>query len=123
MTANKYQTIAMRTSDGTETERVLNSIKNNSSDIGGVLNGCLGLSGETGEFCDMVKKWVFHEKDFDELHAKKELGDVLWYVAMICHSFGWNMEEIMKMNIEKLKSRYPHGFDTYLANHRSEDGV
>ena len=48
--------------------------------IGGLLNGCLGLSGECGEFCDIVKKAIFHEKFFDEEHAKKELGDVLWYV-------------------------------------------
>lgn len=69
----------------------------------------------------MIKKIIFHEKKFDEENAKKELGDVLWYAAMICRSFGWDMEEIMKINIEKLKARYPDGFNAYLANHRNKN--
>lgn len=123
MTPNEYQNLAMRTNDGKATERVSKALECACIDIGGALNGCLGLSGETGEFCDIIKKSIFHEKEFDEERAKKELGDCLWYVAMICESFGWDMEEIMEINIEKLKSRYPHGFDTYLANNRSEDDV
>ena len=59
----------------------------------------------------MIKKWIFHEKDFDEEHAKKEIGDVMWYIAMMCHAFRWDLDEIMKMNIDKLKARYPEGFD------------
>lgn len=51
------------------------------------INACLGLSGEVGEFNDMIKKWIFHEKEFDEEHAKKEMGDVMWYIAMMCHTF------------------------------------
>lgn len=123
MTPNEYQNFAMRTNDGMATTRIAKSLSFNGADMGGVINGCLGLSGETGEFCDMIKKAVFHEKEFDEEHAKKELGDCLWYVAMICESFEWNLEEIMEMNIDKLKTRYPDGFDTYLANHRSEKDV
>lgn len=56
-------------------------------------------------------------------HAKKEMGDVLWYVAMMCESFGWNMDEIMQMNVDKLKARYPEGFDTVRANNRAEGDV
>lgn len=92
-------------------------------DLGGVFNSCLGLSGEVGEFNDMIKKWIFHEKPFDEVHAKKELGDVLWYVAMMCHSFGWDLDEIMQMNVDKLKARYPQGFSIELANNRKEGDV
>ena len=40
----------------------------------------------------MIKKWIFHEKDFDEEHAKKEIGDVMWYIAMMCHAFRWDYE-------------------------------
>ena len=94
-----------------------------SVDIGGIFNACLGLSGEVGEFNDMIKKWVFHEKELDMEHAKKEAGDILWYVVMLCESFGWNMEEIMQMTVDKLKARYPEGFDVERANHRAEGDV
>lgn len=53
----------------------------------------------------------------------KELGDVLWYVAMICHSFGWNLNTIMQMNVDKLKARYPEGFDVDKSAHRLEGDV
>ena len=46
-----------------------------------------------------------------------------WYIAMICHSMGWNLSEIMQMNIDKLKARYPEGFDTEKSNHRKEGDV
>lgn len=127
MTGNEYQKFAMRTNDGKHTGRLLSLCDGfkamegepgKAGDLGGILNGCLGLSGEVGEFNDMVKKWIFHEKPMDADHAKKELGDVLWYVAMICESFGWDMDEIMSMNIDKLKARYPEGFDVYLSSHR-----
>lgn len=128
MTGKEYQRFAMRTNDGQATRRLLNKIDENAEypwddDIGGILNGCLGLSGEVGEFNDMVKKWIFHEKDMDVEHAKKEMGDVLWYVAMICHSFGWSMDEIMQMNVDKLKARYPEGFDVNLSAHRAVGDV
>ena len=126
MTGKEYQKLAMRTNDGKGTERLYQQINYApvfKNDIGGVLNACLGLSGEVGELNDMIKKWIFHEKPFDEVHAKKELGDVLWYVAMMCHSFGWDLDEIMQMNVDKLKARYPKGFDVELANNRKEGDV
>lgn len=123
MNGNEYQKLAMRTNDGLSTERLEGYIFDDLIDIGGILNGCLGLAGETGELLDMIKKWIFHNKEFDYEHAKKELGDVCWYIAMIAQSFGWNLDEIMKMNIDKLKARYPEGFDTELSNHRKDDDV
>lgn len=123
MTGNEYQRLAMRTDDGLATERLEGFVFDDQVNIGGILNGCLGLSGETGELLDMVKKMVFHNKPFDEEHAKKELGDVLWYVAEIAHSFGWELDEIMLLNINKLKARYPEGFDTERANHRSAEDL
>lgn len=130
MNANKYQKLAMRTNDGKASDRLIGKTQeydmkfandhsdNDCVDIGGIFNACLGLSGEVGEFNDMIKKWVFHEKELDMEHAKKEAGDILWYVVMLCESFGWNMEEIMQMNVDKLKARYPDGFDVERANHR-----
>lgn len=127
MNANEYQQLAMRTNDGNATYRlsnvVYNSLDDPCIDVGGILNGCLGLSGEAGEFNDMVKKWIFHEKPLDVDHAQKEVGDILWYIAMICHSFGWDMSKIMQMNIDKLKARYPDGFDVELSTHRKEGDV
>lgn len=135
MNANKYQKLAMRTNDGKASDRLIwkmheydmkfSSEQNNkeSVDIGGIFNACLGLSGEVGEFNDMIKKWVFHEKNLDMEHAKKKAGDILWYIAMLCESFGWNMGEIMQMNVDKLKARYPEGFDVERANHRAEGDV
>lgn len=122
MTGKEYQNLAMRTNDRKGTERLRHQTKC-VDDLGGVLNACLGLSGEVGELNDMIKKWIFHEKQFDEEHAKKELGDVMWYVAMMCYSFGWNMDEIMQMNVDKLKARYPEGFSVELANNRKEGDV
>lgn len=135
MNANKYQKLAMRTNDGKASDRLIGKMQEydmkfsneqsdkESVDIGGIFNACLGLSGEVGEFNDMIKKWVFHEKDLDMEHAKKEAGDILWYVAMLCESFGWNMNEIMQMNVDKLIARYPDGFDIDRANHRAVGDV
>lgn len=124
MTANEYQKLAMRTNDGKMTERLRRpDMAGKSYDLGGIIEGCLGLSGESGEFTDLVKKWIFHEKPLDEEHIKKELGDVLWYVALLCESFGWKMEDVMSLNIEKLKKRYPNGFDPIKANNRMAGDV
>lgn len=135
MNANKYQRLAMRTNDGKASDRLIGKMQeydmkfsndhndNDCVDIGGIFNACLGLSGEVGEFNDMIKKWVFHEKDLDMEHAKKEAGDILWYMAMLFESFGWNMGEIMQMNVDKLIARYPDGFDVDRANHRAVGDV
>lgn len=123
MTGNEYKNLAMRTNDHKATQRLVGKVVIDGVDIGGVFNACLGLSGEVGEFNDMVKKWVFHEKELDIDHAKKELGDIAWYLAMACESFGWNLDEIMQMNVDKLKTRYPEGFDTSRANNRADGDI
>lgn len=140
MIGKEYQDLAMRTNDNKATDRLLEKVmacdmmkyllQKNSivederyRDIGGIFNACLGLSGEVGEFNDMIKKWIFHEKELDIEHAKKELGDIMWYVALMCDSFGWNLDEILEMNVAKLKNRYPQGFDVERANNRQEGDV
>lgn len=125
MTGNEYQKLSMRTNDWKGTERLGTLVDASIDcidipDFGGMVNGCFGLAGESGEVLDIVKKWIFHENGLDRDHLKKELGDVMWYVAMICESAGFTLDEIMKMNIDKLKSRYPEGFDTQRANNRQE---
>lgn len=140
MTGKEYQSLAMRTNDGKATDRLLEEVlvcdmmkyllqqdsiveDERYRDIGGIFNACLGLSGEVGEFNDMIKKWIFHEKELDIEHAKKELGDIMWYVALMCDSFGWNLDEILDINVAKLKNRYPQGFDVERANNRQEGDV
>ena len=121
---NKYYVeMAMRTNDGKSKERLQICLDDKLTDIGELIMGCLGLSGEVGELVDMVKKSVFHGTPFDTIHFQKELGDIMWYIALICYTFGYELDEILKMNIEKLKARYPEGFDTYRANHRQEGDV
>ena len=133
MTGTEYQNLAMRTNDGYATDRLIKLTLGKDSrqviksyvweDTGTILNACLGLSGEVGEFNDMIKKWIFHEKDLDEEHLKRECGDIMWYIAMMCHAFRWDLDEIMQMNIDKLKVRYPEGFDIDRANNRNGDDV
>lgn len=125
MQGNEYQKLAMRTNDGKAKERLEHHVRHNNMkvDIGGVMNACLGLSGEVGELNDMVKKFVFHQKPMDEVHFKKEIGDILWYIAMMCKSCGYDMDEIMQMNIDKLILRYPNGFDTDKANNRKAGDI
>lgn len=130
MTGNEYQKLASRTNDGLASYRLLENAERHKKfgflqyrDFGAVINACLGLAGEVGELNDMIKKWVFHEKELDEIHLKKELGDVMWYVAMMCQSMGWGLDDVLQMNIDKLIARYPEGFDVIRANNRQEGDV
>lgn len=126
MTGNEYQELAMRTNDHKASERVLQKLDDYSQeidDVGGILNASLGLSGEVGELNDMIKKWIFHEKPIDKMHLKKEIGDVCWYIAMMCEAWGFNLEQIMQLNINKLKERYPEGFDVVRANNRKDGDI
>jgi NTP pyrophosphatase (non-canonical NTP hydrolase) len=124
MNVNEYQSLAMRTNDGKAKQRLEFRLKGNMTvDLGGVLNAALGLSGEVGELNDLIKKFVFHDKPMDEGHFKRELGDICWYLVMMCEACGYSLEDIMQININKLKARYPDGFDTTLANNRTETDI
>lgn len=124
MTGNQYQELAMRTNDGKCTDRLEMAVfelgVEKGNDAGGILNACLGLSGEVGELNDMIKKSIFHGHEMDYEGLKKELGDCMWYIVMMCDSFGWKLEDIMRMNIEKLKKRYPGGFSEECSVNREE---
>ena len=81
----------------------------------------IGLAGEAGEVADLVKKQIFHQQGIDRLKMKKELGDVLWYVAALCTEFGLTLEEVMQHNIDKLKARFPDGYTPDRTNFREGD--
>lgn len=124
MTGNEYQQLAMRTNDGLNTTRLTNAIFDcHTITIAQLINGVLGLTGEAGEVSGLVKKGIFHEKGIDLEHLKKELGDCTWYLAMICDACGFTLDDVMQTNIDKLKARYPEGFDTYRANNRAEGDI
>ncbi len=75
-----------------------------------LINGALGLCGESGECADLVKKCFMQGHQLDADHIAKELGDCMWYIALIADAIGYDLSEIMQMNIDKLRARYPEGF-------------
>lgn len=76
-----------------------------------LLMGALGLAGETGETVDTVKKHLFHGKLLNQVDFIKELGDVRWYLEVLTMYAGVTMEEVEQRNIDKLRKRYPEGFN------------
>ena len=61
---------------------------------------------------DAVKKWLYAGHDIDPLDLLNEIGDVLWYLTLICSAFGWNLDYALEANIKKLRERYPNGFES-----------
>ena len=86
-------------------------------------NGVLGLCGEAGECADIVKKSVFQGHKLDKEHLAKELGDVAWYLAVTAFAIGYDLETVLQMNVDKLRKRYPDGFDTERSQNREEGDV
>lgn len=84
-----------------------------------ILHGVLGCVTESGELADAVKKSLFYGRTLDIANVKEELGDVLWYVALIIDELGSSFDEITDMNIAKLKARYPQQFSCTDANNRN----
>lgn len=82
--------------------------------------GAMGLAGEAGEYVEHVKKVRFHDHDENHDAAAKELGDVLWYLAVAAKQRGLTLEQVAVMNIEKLKKRYPVKFDAAKSQKRED---
>lgn len=124
MTGNEYQELAMRTNCKDAKERLDDKLHNNMLvNFAQVINASLGLSGEVGELNDMIKKFAFHGTPMDESHFMKEVGDICWYIAQMCDACGYKLDDILDINIDKLKARYPEGFDTVRANNRASNDV
>lgn len=86
----------------------------------GLVMGAMGLCGESGEASEIIKKFVFHEHDLDRVKLKNELGDILWYLAAMATVLGVSLEDIASQNIEKLKARYPDGWDPERSKNRDK---
>lgn len=83
----------------------------------------IGLSTEVGEALDVFKKCLFYKKPFDLEHFASECGDVLWYLTMAADIAGYSLEDLMQINVNKLKKRYPEGFSIDKAVHRQENDI
>ena len=92
-----------------------------------LLTASVGMCAEAGEFTEVVKKIVFQGKPVNEdnlFHLKRELGDIMWYVAQACMGLNISLDEVLAMNVEKLSARYPAGtFDVHYSENRKEGDV
>lgn len=108
MTVNEYQKLAMTTLNPALSKK----------DV--LINGVMGLCGESGEAIDIVKKHLAQGHALDKEKLAKELGDIAWYLAETATALDLNLEDIFEANIEKLRKRYPEGFDSERSIHRQK---
>lgn len=88
-----------------------------------LINSVMGLCGESGEAIDIVKKWMMQGHELDKDHLIKELGDVAWYLAEAATALDVPLETVLQGNLDKLRQRFPNGFDTDASVHRKEDDI
>lgn len=110
MTGNEYQALAERT------------INPELTDVGLLLHAMFGLSSEAGELCGIFQKHL-QGHDLCPHHVKKEIGDVMWFVAELCTALDFELDDILEANIEKLRKRYPNGFEEERSVHRKEGDI
>jgi len=111
MTINEYQEAALRTA----------STMHHKDTTAKLINGALGLTGESGEVADLLKKHCFQGHSLDKQHIAEELGDIAWYIAFTAAALGYDLETILQMNVDKLYKRYPEGFSADRSLHREEE--
>lgn len=110
MTGNQYQTLAERT------------INQNLSGLDQEMHALHGMVGEIGELHSIYQKEYQGHTDSDE-HKKKEIGDLLWFISEYCTVHGWWLDDIMQMNIVKLRARFPEGFEAEKSLHRAAGDI
>ena len=108
--------------DGIAFVNRLRELEGDGCEIHRLLTAAVGISAEGGEFMEIVKKIIFQGKPYNKdniHHMKIELGDVMWYLAQACMALDTTFDEIIEMNVEKLKARYPGGeFDVHKSENR-----
>lgn len=110
MDMNTYQSLA---------ERTINKDMDKYSQTYHALHGMVG---EIGELHSIYQK-CYQGHQLEDEHCKKEIGDLLWFIAEYCTANGWTLEEVARMNIEKLRARYPDGFDMERSLHRADGDI
>lgn len=108
MTGNEYQKLAQRTMS-CECEMA-------------EMHAIHGMIGEIGELHSLFHR-VYQGHKFDEEHAEKEVGNLLWFIAEYCTAMGWQLEDVMEKNLKKLKARYPKGFEAERSLNRVEGDI
>lgn len=98
-----------------------NSEQNVANQILRILHGAIGMCGESGEVIDKVKKTLIYGKELNKKDLLNECGDVLWYMTILLHELGYDLEDAMMANSEKLKKRFPDGFNTKDALERKDE--
>ena len=105
----------------------LTALEAEDADTCKLLTAALGLTAESGEFTEVVKKILLQGKPYTEeniFHMKRELGDICWYLAQACMALDTTFDEIIEMNVDKLKARYPGGdFDVHKSENRKDGDV
>ena len=109
MTVNEYQKLAMATLNPALSKQEV------------LMDSALGLCGESGEVADLLKKHLMQGHPFNREEFTKELGDVAWYLAEAATALDMDLETILQLNLEKLKKRYPKGFDVEKSIHREAE--
>ncbi len=117
MRVNEYQAEALRTVNRRSIPLVLNP------NLALLLEGTMGLAGEAGECLDIMKKYLFQGHKIDKEHLVKELGDVSWYLAVTAYVLGYDLEKVFRLNVDKLRKRYPDGFASERSTNRKEGDV
>ena len=115
---------SMHSQDSAILQARIDELVANGADIPHLLTAALGLTAESGEFTEVVKKILLQGKPYNEdnvFHMKRELGDICWYLAQACMALDTTFDEIIEMNVDKLKARYPGGeFDVHKSENRRE---
>ena len=111
MTINEYQQLAMRTLNPQLSKK----------DV--LINSVMGLCGESGEAIDLVKKWLAQGHELDKERFVKELGDIAWYLAEAAWAVEVPLEAVLQGNIDKLRRRYPEGFDSDRSQDRTGEDI
>jgi NTP pyrophosphatase (non-canonical NTP hydrolase) len=97
---------------------------NDDADVPRLMTAAFGISAESGEFTEVIKKIFLQGKPYNDdnvFHLKRELGDICWYIAQACMALDTTFEEVLQMNYEKLSARYPEGtFDIFRSENRVE---
>ncbi len=127
---NKYKEfVKVVTSDASNSTSALTDTLDNLEKQSGVnmallLTGSIGMASEGGEFSEIVKKCIFQGKPLDAdtiFHAKRELGDIMWYWVNACRALDLDPNEVLAENVKKLEARYPGGsFDVHYSENRQD---
>lgn len=117
MNTKEYQTLALH-SENLDVDAINSRFTQR---INRLTHAAMGVCTESAELLDAIKKHLYYGKDLDTINIKEELGDIMWYIALACDTLDISLEDIMKINIEKLSKRYPEGYtDKHAINRNTE---